>query len=97
MNIFDKQLTEALEEVTRNYEVTGSELQLDNLESLLAWIQHLGNVGHSGTAEISVDGDGAARLQVKQGKRKLNIKKKHWKDADKTTSVCGTEFHVGLD
>jgi hypothetical protein len=44
--------------------VTGKAKQLDKLEEFLAWIQYCGNVGHSGTAELSVDGDGAARLKI---------------------------------
>lgn len=51
------------EEETRKYKVSGKPDQLDNLEKLLKWIEYCGNVGHSGTAEISVDGDGAAHLR----------------------------------
>jgi len=51
------------DEETRSYEVTGKPEQLDNLEKLLKWVEYCGNVGHSGTAKLSVDGDGSARLK----------------------------------
>jgi hypothetical protein len=96
---FDSLLTEALDKVTRKYEITGSEKQLDELESLLAWAQYLGSIGHSGTAEFSVDGDGSARIEVKKGnsKIKLDDNDEHWVNKDGHIRHCGTEFKVGLN
>jgi len=53
-----------IETETREYEIEGSPDQLDELEVLLDWIGYLGSVGHTATAEVSVDGDGKANLKV---------------------------------
>lgn len=52
----------------RMYVITGTEDFLKRLDTHLAFIQYLGSVGHSATAGIGVDGDGADRITVKAPK-----------------------------
>lgn len=54
----------------RTYAFEGSSENLDTLETMLCFIQYLGNVGHSTSFEVFVDGDGAARMKFKDGKGK---------------------------
>ncbi len=53
------------DKVTKTYTVTGSSDFLERFENLLAQIEHMGGIGHSGIAAISVDGDGADRPTFK--------------------------------
>jgi len=48
----------------RQYTIEGPPDQLDELETLLDWIHKLSSWGHSASAEIFVDGDGAAKLKI---------------------------------
>lgn len=72
---------------TRSYEVSGKVRQLDNLEKLFKWVEYCGSVGHSGSATIFVDGDGAARLKFTGVDAELP-------DVDDDARV---ELKVGLD
>ena len=42
--------------------ISGPEDQVKELEKLLLWIKSCCSIGHSASAKISVDGDGAADL-----------------------------------
>lgn len=84
-------------EDTRTYTITGKVNQLDNLESLFAWIQKLGGEGHSGSAQLFVDGDGAARLRFEVDGKEIKINDKHWVNENKEPPANGPEFKVGLD
>lgn len=52
------------EKETRTYTATAKPNQLDEFEKLLRWVDACCSMGHSGTAEISVDGDGAAKIKI---------------------------------
>jgi len=55
----------AVEEIEkRQYTIEGPSDQLDELETLLDWIHKLSSWGHSASAEIYTDGDGASALKV---------------------------------
>lgn len=79
-----------VKEETRTYEIKGTQEQLDNLEGLFWWIQSLGHLGHSATAELWVDGDGSARLSF-EGLKEENKKK------GKLNEEKDPEYKVGLD
>jgi len=81
------------EDVKRTYTVEGREHHLDELEKLLAWIAYCGAVGHSGSAEISVDGDGSAHLTIKGGEIEKN--KKEITDIE-PSSMGKPELKVGI-
>jgi len=77
---------------TRTYTIKARPQDLDKIEQLLAWMNMTAG-GHSGSASISIDGDGAARIQVEKKDGKLS---KH--DYEDNEAWSGkTEFHVGLD
>lgn len=50
----------------RTYAITGKASQLDQLEKVLSYMQHLGNIGSSRNITIFCDGDGWVRLNVKK-------------------------------
>lgn len=62
----------------RTYVITGTEDFLKRLDTHLSFIQYLGAVGHSATAGIGVDGDGADRITV-QSPKLPSIKEKQVK------------------
>ncbi len=72
---------------TRKYEVTGKVRQLDNLEKLFKWVEYCGDVGHSGSATISVDGDGSAHLKFTGVDAEVPETERH----------SGVELKVGLE
>jgi hypothetical protein len=45
-----------------NFEVIGYKSELSEFLKLLAYIERCGNIGHSGTIKVCVDGDGTGRL-----------------------------------
>ena len=49
---------------SRTWTMTGSEEVLDRVETLLAAIQWAGDVGHSTTYAIDIDGDGSDRMKL---------------------------------
>lgn len=53
------------EKTTRTYTVRARPEHLDKIEELFRWINST-NTGHSGTAQISIDGDGAASVRVER-------------------------------
>lgn len=80
-----------MEQETRDYTIEGSPRNLDELERMFHWIEELGSVGHSGSCELYVDGDGAARVHFKG----LTVEPKKI-DEDETPSR-GPEIKFGLD
>ena len=48
----------------RRYEISGIPEHLDEIEKLLGFIEHLGDIGSSRGVKIYVDGDGRARINV---------------------------------
>jgi hypothetical protein len=52
------------EKETRIYKLTAIPEHLNQIEKLLGWLRYCGNVGHSATAEVYIDGDGRARLDI---------------------------------
>jgi len=53
-----------MEQETRTYQFTASTEFLNRIENMLAQIQGMGDIGHSGTVGFDVDGDGSDRLKV---------------------------------
>lgn len=53
------------EDETRTYTITCWPEHLDQLEKLFSWM-NMTRGGHSGAAEIYIDGDGAARVEIKK-------------------------------
>ena len=60
----DALLLEKQERVTRKITVEGPPDQIEELEKLLYWINSLCSVGHSASARVDVDGDGAGSLKI---------------------------------
>lgn len=85
---------ETNEKETRDYKISGLPKQLDDLEKLFAWIQMCGSVGHSGAAQISVDGDGSAQLKFQKGEQELEVPE-DMKDIER--SADGPEYRVGIN
>lgn len=77
---------------TRTYTIKARPQDLDKIEKLLAWMNMTAG-GHSGSASISIDGDGAARIRVEKKDGDLP---KH-RDEDNNARELKSEFHVGLD
>lgn len=75
---------------TRKYEVTAYPDQLDKLEQFFKWIQSCGSIGHSGSAELSVDGDGSARIKFKGLKKDLE-------PVEISDRARGPELKIGID
>lgn len=75
----------------RTYTIEARPEHLDKIEELFSWI-NMTRGGHSGSAAISVDGDGAARVTIEREDGEL-------KKSDKETHVQKptVEFSVGLD
>lgn len=65
-----KVIGESAETETRTYTVTSRAEFLDQIERLFSWINST-NTGHSGSVELSIDGDGAARVTVDKKDGKL--------------------------
>lgn len=78
------------EQETRDYKVEGSPRNLDELERVFHWIEELGSVGHSGSCELFVDGDGAARVHFEG----LTAEPKK---VDEDSPSRGPEIKFGLD
>ena len=51
--------------VTRTYTITGPVSFMRRLEAFLAQVEYMGDVGHSATAALDVDGDGNERIDIK--------------------------------
>lgn len=59
------------DKITKTFTCTGSVEFIERLDRHIAFIAWLGAVGHSTTAGIPVDGDGADRLVVKEDLPKI--------------------------
>ncbi|MYE06892.1 MAG: hypothetical protein F4Y04_06695 [Chloroflexi bacterium] len=73
---------------TRAYRITAEPAVLDRLERLLAVMQYSGDVGHTGTFGMWLDGDGADRLKVEgfaTGKYRKGCEK-----------ITGVGYHVEM-
>lgn len=81
----------ALETETREYKVTGEKDQLDEVEKMFWFMQHLGQIGASRTFEVSVDGDGAARLEFER------IDKNHDLIELKNMDNDLEKIHIGIE
>lgn len=78
---------------TVKFEVTGSPKQLEELEKLFGWVQYLGNIGHSGSMKLFVDGDGSARLKIRADGKDVE-KPEDYKNESSDKDI---EYEVGLD
>lgn len=56
---------EAAERETRTYHITSRPDHLDQIEQFFAWMNSTRS-GHSGSAEMAIDGDGAARVEIER-------------------------------
>lgn len=79
-------------EGTRTYTISGLNRNLDQLEKLFHWMEYCGRVGHSGKAEVFIDGDGAARPKFEGMKTKAPTEKEM-----PEPPAEGPEISVGLD
>lgn len=77
---------------TRTYTIEALPEHLDKIEQLFSWINSTRS-GHSGSAAIFVDGDGAARVTIE---RKDGALAKFDED-EVHTSKPSVEYTVGLD
>jgi len=77
---------------TRTYTINARPDHLDQLETLFSWMNST-RAGHSGSAKIYIDGDGAARVTLE---RKDGEMCKPDKEV-KPKSSGEPEFSVGLD
>lgn len=50
-------------EKNRIIKLSGNPQHIDELEKMLAYIQRLGNIGHSTSFRVNVDGDGFFRVE----------------------------------
>ena len=75
----------------RAYVIEARPDHLDKIEELFSWI-NMTRSGHSGEASISIDGDGAARVEIE---RKDGELKKY--DEDSVRASQRVEFKVDLD
>ena len=93
MSALVEKLTGKSEYETRTYEIEARPDHLDQLEELFAWM-NMTSGGHSGSALLYVDGDGAARLTVTRQDGDLKVF-----DADAHPSQSGgkPELEIGLD
>jgi hypothetical protein len=94
-----RQIAEQMEgEGSVTFQITGAPRQLAAIEKLLGWVQRLGQVGHSGMAEIFVDGDGSARIQVSKivDKKSVDVETPEDYDGDNIPSK-GPEYKICLD
>lgn len=80
---------------TRHYKITGRPHQLDELEHLLAWADHCGAIGHSGSAKLWIDGDGSARMKIVRDANGEEIKL-NLPDYDSNNS-SDPELSIGID
>lgn len=67
MNPLVRQLIaeQAVEKSERTYTIRGRAEHLDEFEKVFRWMNGTAQ-GHSGTIQLSIDGDGAARMNVKR-------------------------------
>ena len=91
MNPLIRKLSEdGTEKESRTYTIRARPEHLDQIEQLFRWMNSTAS-GHSGTAQISIDGDGAARVNVERKDGELD-------DAEIEPNCSGkVEFKVSLD
>lgn len=77
---------------TRTYTISARPDHLDKIEELFAWI-NMTRSGHSGSAELGIDGDGAARVTVEGKDGELKKLEKDFQPG----SGRGPEFKVYLN
>jgi hypothetical protein len=73
---------------TRQYEIKAPPDQLDELEKLFAWVEFCSKAGHSASADVFVDGDGAASFEF--GGLQTEYK------GEDENSGKDPELHIGL-
>lgn len=59
------------EEITKTFTITGDAEIVKRVERFLAFVQYLGNIGHSCVAGMYVDGDGADRIKISEEMPKI--------------------------
>lgn len=91
-SLVQRALGEARENETRTYKVTAHPAHLDKIEELFWWMNSTRS-GHSGSAKIYIDGDGAARVEIEKSDGELK------KPDPEPKSKCDgePEFSVGLE
>lgn len=87
--------TSRVADETRYYKITGRPHQLDELEHLLAWADHCGAIGHSGSAKLWIDGDGSARMKIVRDMEGEEAKLSLPDDYDSNNS--DPELSIGID
>jgi hypothetical protein len=83
MIILNEKLKETKDREIRTYSVCAIPEHLDIFETIMAHIEHLGNIGHSSSFTVGVDGDGRARFQFVRLKTSDEV----GKDLDKSEKV----------
>lgn len=80
---------------TRTYQISGRKEDLDILEKALRHIEYLGNIGASRNILIRIDGDGAGRINVKDGNgNKLSDERFNIDQSIEKTVIVGT-YDIG--
>lgn len=91
-NLAKRLIGESSDRETRTYNITADPEHLDELERFFSWI-NITRSGHSGSAQLYVDGDGRARVEIS---RKGAALKKPEEEIH-STSGGGPEYKVGLE
>lgn len=85
-------VSEKRDQETRTYTISAHPSHLDQIEHLFSWM-NMTRGGHSGSAKIGIDGDGAARVEVKR--EGVELKKPEEGFTPKSSGE--TEFDVYLE
>lgn len=80
------------EEQERTYTVKARADHLNEFERLLHWLDYCSSVGHSGTAKISIDGDGAGKLDISG----LASAKPEESELEPQSFECKAEISIGI-
>lgn len=87
-------LAEKENEVSIDITISGKARHVKEVLELLTYMDYLGSVGHSTEFKVSVDGDGAGRINIDSKDKSLEQFKKSMKEnIDKNGNID----HFGLD
>lgn len=76
---------------SRDYRFEGRPEHLKKIDNLFGWIRRVGRIGHSGSAEIFVDGDGAGQLNISR------LDGKELPKIEPEPPSRGPELRIGID
>lgn len=82
-----------MQQYKKTYEVVGTKEQLEQIDLMLLYMEHLGRVGHSAKFPVFVDGDGASKMKSSvYTEQKENIKEIINAICDEENNVKGFSF-----